>query len=171
DLCGWECWGGASKKGSAPRREREREPVLLDALVLFLGMAVARGPAVDFTVAPEQHDVVCLAKPGCRLCKRVQHGLQIERRAADDLEHVGGGGLLLQRFGEIVRALAQLFQQPGGLCRDDGPCSAGLSQVDLLVIDGAPLWAVNGNDDKCCFFLKQRDCEHGSQAIFHKNGP
>ena len=27
--------------------------------------------------------------------QRIEHGLQIERRAADDLEHVGGGGLLL----------------------------------------------------------------------------
>ena len=30
--------------------------------------------------------------------KRIEHRLQIERRAADDLEHVGGGGLLLQRI-------------------------------------------------------------------------
>ena len=30
--------------------------------------------------------------------QRVEHGLQIEGRAADDLEHVGGGGLLLQQF-------------------------------------------------------------------------
>ena len=29
--------------------------------------------------------------------QRVEHRLQIEGRAADDLEHVGGGGLLLQR--------------------------------------------------------------------------
>ena len=39
------------------------------------------------------------------LIKRIEHRLQIERRAADDLEHVGGGGLLLQRFAESsVRA-------------------------------------------------------------------
>ena len=35
---------------------------------------------------------------GRRLDKRFEHGLQVERRAADDLEHVGGGGLLLQRL-------------------------------------------------------------------------
>ena len=28
--------------------------------------------------------------------QRIQHCLQIEGRAADDLEHVSGGGLLLQ---------------------------------------------------------------------------
>ena len=37
--------------------------------------------------------------------KRIEHGLQIEGRAADDLEHVGGGGLLLQCLREIVRSL------------------------------------------------------------------
>ena len=42
-----------------------------------------------------------------------QHRLQIEGRAADDLEHVGGGGLLLQRF-------AQLVEQARVLDGDDG---------------------------------------------------
>jgi hypothetical protein len=37
-----------------------------------------------------------------------EHGLQVEGRAADDLEHIGGGGLLLQRFSEIVGALAPM---------------------------------------------------------------
>jgi len=45
-------------------------------------------------------------KPCRRFDERVEHGLQIEGRAADDLEHVGGRGLLLQRF-------AQLFEQAG----------------------------------------------------------
>ena len=45
--------------------------------------------------------------------KRIEHGLQIERRAADDLEHVGGGGLLLQR-------LPQFVEQPRVLDGDDG---------------------------------------------------
>ena len=33
-----------------------------------------------------------------RFDQRVEHRLQVEGRAADDLEHVGGGGLLLQRI-------------------------------------------------------------------------
>ena len=46
-----------------------------------------------------------LAKLSGGLDQRIEHRLQIERRAADDLEHVGGRGLLLQRFAEIaVRA-------------------------------------------------------------------
>src|SRR5262249_16020518 len=44
---------------------------------------------------------------------RLKHRLQFARRAADDLEHVRGGGLLLQRF-------AQLVEQPGILDGDHG---------------------------------------------------
>ena len=49
-----------------------------------------------------------------------EHGIEIEGRAADDLEHLGGGGLLLQQFGEIVGALAQFVEQPGVLDGDNG---------------------------------------------------
>ena len=56
---------------------------------------------------------VRLAKPDRRFDQRFEHRLQIEGRAADDLEHVGGGGLLLQRF-------AQLVEQAGVLDGDDG---------------------------------------------------
>src|SRR5262245_1297980 len=43
----------------------------------------------------------------------LKHQLQFTRRAADDLKHVGSGGLLLQGF-------AQLVQQPSVLDGDDG---------------------------------------------------
>ena len=42
--------------------------------------------------------LIRLTQFGCRLDQRVEHCLKIEGRAADDLEHVGGRGLLLQRF-------------------------------------------------------------------------
>src|SRR5262249_41098100 len=43
----------------------------------------------------------------------LQYCLQVERRAADDLQHVGSRGLLLQ-------GLTQFAQQPGVLDGDDG---------------------------------------------------
>ena len=46
--------------------------------------------------------LVRLTQAGRQLDERVKHGLQIERRAADDLEHVGGGGLLLQGFAQFA---------------------------------------------------------------------
>ena len=49
------------------------------------------------------------------------------------LQHLGGRGLLLQRFGQIVGALAQLVDQPRVLDRDDGLGGEGLEQRELLV--------------------------------------
>jgi hypothetical protein len=49
---------------------------------------------------------VCLAKPRSTFDQSLQHGLQVEGRSAYDLEHIGGGGLLLQRFGKFVCAPA-----------------------------------------------------------------
>ena len=48
------------------------------------------------------------AQSGRRLDQRIEHRLQIERRAADDLEHVGGGGLLLQDSKDLVRSRSSL---------------------------------------------------------------
>jgi hypothetical protein len=60
----------------------------------------------DFLVSGAQLLMNCshirFAKSRGRLHQRVEHGPQIEGRAADDLEHVGGRGLLLQRFAQFV---------------------------------------------------------------------
>ena len=49
--------------------------------------------------------VLGLAKRVRRLDDRVEHRLQVDRRAADDLQDLGGRGLLLQRLGQLaVRA-------------------------------------------------------------------
>ena len=67
-----------------------------------------------------------------RFDERIEHGLQIEGRAADHLEHVGGGGLLLQRF-------AQLIEQARVLDGDDGLGGEVRDQLDLLVGNGPHL--------------------------------
>ena len=69
------------------------------------------------------------AKPGCRLDQRVEHGPQIKRRAADHLEHVGGSGLLLQRFAQLVEQASILD------CDDDLLCKVAY-KLDLLVSEG-----------------------------------
>ena len=63
--------------------------------------------------------------------QRIEHRLQIERRAADDLQHVGGRGLLLQRLREIARARLHLVEQPHVLDRDHGLVGEGLDEFDL----------------------------------------
>ena len=70
----------------------------------------------------------------CRVLQhRLEYRLKFAGRGADHLEHVGGGGLLLQRFGQIVGALTQLVEQPRVLDGDDGLGGKVLHQLDLLV--------------------------------------
>ena len=66
------------------------------------------------------------AKPRGGFDQRVEHRLEVESRAADDLEDISGRGLLLQRF-------AQLVEEPGVLDRDDGLRGEVGDQRDLLV--------------------------------------
>src|SRR5262245_14408433 len=67
-----------------------------------------------------------LANPGGRFDQRIKHRLQIERGAADELEHIGGGGLLLE-------GLAQFVEQPRILDRDHRLSGEIFNQLDLLV--------------------------------------
>ena len=106
--------------------------------VEFGRKAVARDLPVMFAPLTVDRRYVRLAQPRRRLDQRVEHRLQIERRAADDLEHVGGGGLLLQRF-------AQLVEQAGVLDGDDGLGGEVRDQLDLLVGERAHLLAVDGD--------------------------
>src|SRR5262245_30335891 len=76
--------------------------------------------AIEHAIAlARDRGAVRVAEPGCRFQKRLQDGLQIERRATNELEHIGGGGLLLQR-------LAELVEQAGVLDGDDGLVGGGL---------------------------------------------
>src|SRR6266480_4566754 len=75
-------------------------------------------------------------KMRCGFGQRIEHGLQIERRAADDLEYICGRRLLLQ-------GLSQLVQQPSVL--DGNYCLARevRNQRDLLVGERADFRAVD----------------------------
>src|SRR5262245_6724540 len=93
-----------------------------------------------------------LAQPRCRLDKRIEHGLQIEGRSADDLEHVGGGGLLLER-------LAQLVEQTGVFDGDDRLLRKIAYQLDLFLAERPHLLAVNADDADRLIFLDHRDAK------------
>ncbi len=60
-------------------------------------------------------------------------------RTADDLEHVGGGGLLLQRLAQIFGPRLNLVEQPHVLDRDHGLVGKGLQQLDVMGGEGAGL--------------------------------
>src|SRR5262249_62203963 len=83
-------------------------------LAIFLELArgsAAAGKAINFAFAQVNVGVIGIAQARGRREQSVQKWPKIESRAADDLEHVGGGGLLLQGF-------AQFIQQSNVLNRD-----------------------------------------------------
>jgi len=45
----------------------------------------------------------------CRFDEGVEHGLKIESRAADDLEHVGSSDLLLSRLFQLTSEVSDLL--------------------------------------------------------------
>ena len=72
--------------------------VTCEELGVFPGESIARFVVESFALRSTYDNRVRLAKARRRLDQCVEHRLQIEGRAADDLEHVGGGGLLLEQI-------------------------------------------------------------------------
>ena len=71
----------------------------------------------------------------------VEHRLQIERRTADDLQHIGGRSLLRERLLEVARARLHLVEQPHILDGDHGLVGEGLDELDLPRVEWANLGA------------------------------
>ena len=63
---------------------------------------------------------------------RCKHRLKVAGGAADDLQHLRCRSLLLQRFGELPRALLLRLEQPHVLDGDDRLIGEGRHQLDLL---------------------------------------
>ena len=79
-----------------------------------------------------------LAQPCGVLDQRVEHRLELEGGAADRLQHLGGGGLLLQRF-------LRLVEQPRVLDRDHRLIGEGAQQAELLVVEAHVRLARDGD--------------------------
>src|SRR5262249_16161310 len=118
---------------------------------------VIRCEVVQLTVRPKDEPLLGCAKPRRVLDQSVENGLKLEGRAADDLEHVGGGGLLLQRFAELV-------EQPRILDRDHGLVGETLDQLDLLVGERSDLLPKNVDNTNQLALFEHRDREHCSKA-------
>ena len=100
---------GAPDKRPAARPDRVAD----DVLPVLFGKAVVGGQPIGAVVKAENEGAFRVAQLGRRIHERIENRRQIEGRAADDLEHVGGRGLLLQR-------LPQFVEQPRVLDGDDG---------------------------------------------------
>ena len=101
--------------------------------------------AINLALAAVDHGLIGIAKPGGGLDHRIQHRLQIEGRAADDLQHVAGRGLVFQRFLKIGRAGLQRAIRLGAADRDHRLLGEGLQQFDLAVGEAAGGRRSNGD--------------------------
>ena len=95
-----------------------------------------------------------------------EHRLKIAGRTADNLEHLRGGRLLLQRFCEVGRAfakvvgaLAQFVEQPRVLDGDDGLRGEILDQFDLLVGEGTNFLTVKRERTNQLVLLQHRNSQ------------
>src|SRR5205085_5121707 len=70
---------------------------------------------------------------------RVEHGLDILLRAADDAQDVTHGGLRVEGPREVTVARLKLSEQPPVLDGDHGLIGEGLEQGDLALAEGLHL--------------------------------
>ncbi len=132
------------------------EPAASHELIEFRREAKAGDKGIVIIHAAVDARAVRLAQ-SCRRCgQRVENRLQVEGRAADDLEHVGGGCLLLQRFRKVVGAPAQFAQQPRVLDGDHRLRGEVLHQLDLRVVERQYLLPVDRNRAYQAVFLDHR---------------
>ncbi len=119
----------------------------------MLRVAVSRHRAEILTVKGHDGTQGGTAEPVRLLQDRVEHRRQIAGRSVDDLQHLGGRGLLLQR-------LPLLGHQPRILHRDHRLGGEVLQQRDLLVGERPNLLAIDRDAAEQRLVLAQR---HGEQ--------
>ncbi len=91
--------------------------------------------AEHLPVEPGDQGPLGSGQPRGILDEGVEHRLQIERRAADRLQHLAGRRLLLQRFRQLVVAYLYLREEPHVLDRDHGLAGEGLQERDLHIAE------------------------------------
>jgi len=105
--------------------------------------------------------LVRVAQPRGGFNERIQHWLQVEGRAADDLEDIACRSLVFERFFEIARARVQFVEQPDILDRNDGLIGEGLEQIDLRLQKRRDLAAHHGDRPDRIAVLQDRHGERG----------
>ena len=105
-----------------------------------------RGPiAEDLAVAHADRATVRPAQLNRSADESIEYRLQVESRPADDLEHIGGRCLLLQRFLEVARLGLHLVEQTHVFDRDHGLVGEGCDELDLTLRNGIGLARPSAN--------------------------
>ncbi len=93
---------------------------------------VIRRHPVDIADATVHQGHLGLTQPRGGFDQRIEHRLQVEGRAADDLQHIADRGLVFERLLQVLGALTQFAQQPRVLDRNDRLVGKGPDELDLF---------------------------------------
>jgi hypothetical protein len=113
-----------NQPGAIEQRWR-REKAIAQHCGNVFGITECRHGAVFFPIVEKQRPQCCSAQQVSFLQDRLEHRLQIARRAVDHLQHLSGRGLLFE-------CLLRLGDQPRVLHRDDCLRGEALEQGDLF---------------------------------------
>ena len=120
------------------------------------GYTAHRGGIESFAVVSIEEYPKVASQRRMRLFEhRIEHRREVAGRGIDDLQHLGGRGLLLQR-------LARLGDEPRVLHRDDRLRREILQQRDLLVGERPDLLAIDCDHAEQVTVLAQR---HGKSTV------
>src|SRR5262245_27382883 len=100
-----------------------------DVIHKFLRVSEGHSAVELVALALRNRSLVSFAQPSRRPQQRVEDSLEVKRGPTDDLEHIGGGSLLLKRFAYLIQK-ASVFDSNNGLI------SEGLHKRDLLIGEG-----------------------------------
>ncbi len=95
---------------------------------------------------------------------RVEHGLHIRLRLADDPQDVAGGGLRVQRRRQLAIARLELREQPHVLDGDDGLISERFEQRDVAVRESTCLLSSDSNHADRHVIAHHRHVNKASEA-------
>ena len=113
---------------------------------------------MEALAVPSEKQTECgTAKAGRLFQHRVEYRREIAGRTVDDLQHLGGRGLLLQ-------CLVRLGQQPRVLHCNNCLRGEAFEQRDLFVGEGPHLLAIHDERAKKSALLAQRDTEQAARA-------
>ncbi len=152
--------GGPTDCGAASRPDH----VPLPELAVRGGSPVLREEPEHLAVEPRDEGPLGPGQPGRVLDQGLEHRLQIERRAADHLEHFAGRGLLLQGEPQLGVPRLQLGEQADVLDRDHRLVGEGLEQRHLPLAEEASLGATEGDRADGRTLADQRHAEGRSMA-------
>src|SRR5262249_8070153 len=106
-----------------------------------------------------QQHIIDPANPGGALDDGVEDWLHVRGRAADNAEHFGGRGLMLQGLAQFSVALLDFLEQPHVFYCDHRLVGEGFEQFDLLFRERTDLHTINANHPNGDTLAHERSCK------------